>query len=468
MKFRIYGMVLSLFFALGLVFSFGVEASASHGDGTGKVAKEVNPTSEEDVKAFLAHINDYYNQVFTRNTSDDDALTRELIIYGRDIRREGDYKNSEKNLYSMGINARGFVTNHAGYPELLGYEFKPDASGSEVASVIKALIDGSTLTEPKCETYGDQNRVACAQKVESPQGNVTTIAGLHHAKDDTAFSSPNCSEFALTTTPKDVFDAPTDTNLEAYVKGVIDAAQKLTARITAEEVNKVSGGDLLTLTDPTKWPKIFAGVGQRLYDKVACFGSDDAKHENIYAFVMDANPAVSTVLFNGNNFDLNGGNLNLADKQLKGEQNIAKLFNNALGDDRSVGNSAYVSYHWDDPTTPDDNVPNWFEDGVVPGTSCKRSYIKVADLNGQVTTAVAEELGVSVDFAAPFFSDPGLQRPYIFGSGTYPGDDTCAVSSDDDGGCAIAGAGHTVRSTALNLLLAASVLFSVVFLRKRA
>ena len=31
MKFRIHGMVLSLFFALGLVFSFGMEASASHG-----------------------------------------------------------------------------------------------------------------------------------------------------------------------------------------------------------------------------------------------------------------------------------------------------------------------------------------------------------------------------------------------------------------------------------------------------
>ena len=467
MKFRIYGMVLSLFFALGLVFSFGVEASAGHGDGTGKVAKNVDPTSEEDVKAFLVHINDYYTKTFNDNISDQDAQDRELIIYGRAIRQEGDYKNSEKKMYSMGINARGFVTNHAGYPQLLGYKFNPGASDSEVASVIKALIDGSTLfpNEPKCQTYGDDNRVACAQKVIGLQ-NVTTIAGLHHAEKDPAFSLPDCGEFKLTTTPEAVFEDPTDANLEQYVKGVIYASQKLIADITADVIGEFvkGGGNPLDLNDPVKAGPITGSIFQQLFDKLACFGSDDAKHENIYAFIMDANPAVSTVLFNGNNFALNGGNLDLVDKQLKDEQNIAKLFNNALGDDRSVGNSAYVSYHWDDPTTTDDDVANWFEDGVVPGTSCKRSYIEVADLNGQAAAAVAKVIGLPADAIASSF--PAFL--YIFGSGTYPGDDACAFSSDDDGGCAIAGAGHTVRSTALNLLLAASVLFSVVFLRKRA
>ena len=391
-----------------------------------KSPKDVDPTSEEDVKAFLVHINNYYNQVLADNMSDSDALNRELVIYGRNIRREGDYKN--ENMYSMGINARGFVTNHAGYPQLLGYKFNPDAKDSEIASVIKALIAGSTLTEPKCQTYGEENRVACAQKVESPQGDVTTIAGLHHAGNDPAFSLPDCSEFTLETTPKAVFDDPTDTNLEAYVKGIIKAAQKLIADTTAAVFLEVSGGNLLALQDKAKQEQIAAEMGQRLFDKVACFGSKDAKHENIYAFVMDANPAVSTVLFNGNNFDLNGGNLNLADKQLQGEQNIAKLFNNALGDDRSVGNSAYVSYHWDDPTTTDDDVANWFEDGVVPGSSCKRSYIEVADLNGQAAAAVAK----AFDISAELFAGQFTAQPYIFGSGTYPGDDACAVSSDDE------------------------------------
>ena len=42
--------------------------------------------------------------------------------------------------------------------------------------------------------------------------------------------------------------------------------------------------------------------------KAACFGAEPGhfKHENIYAFIMGADLATSTVLFNGNNFDLNG------------------------------------------------------------------------------------------------------------------------------------------------------------------
>ena len=56
----------------------------------------------------------------------------------------------------------------------------------------------------------------------------------------------------------------------------------------------------------------------------------------------------STVFVNGNNFDLNGYNLELVDDQLSGEQNIARLFNQELGDPVN-GASTYVDYHWDDP-----------------------------------------------------------------------------------------------------------------------
>ncbi len=42
------------------------------------------------------------------------------------------------------------------------------------------------------------------------------------------------------------------------------------------------------------------------------------------------------------------------------------------------------------------------------------------------------------------------------------------MMEDDDDGCAIAGAGHTSQGTLLNLFLVASVLISVVFLRRRA
>ena len=216
---------------------------------------------------------------------------------------------------------------------------------------------------PECETYGD-GRVACAVKVDSPSGKVTTIAGLHHAGDDLAFTLPSCEGFALDTTAEEVYNDPTDANLEAYVKGVIKVAQQqMKAATDAQLAEFILGGGnpFVDLIDPTSLAAREFGMGifQRIYDKITCFRSGDLRHENIYAFVMSANPAVSTVLFNGNNFDLNGTNLELEDDTLSGEKNIARLFNNKLGASAN-GDSAYANYHWDDPTTTDDDVPELF------------------------------------------------------------------------------------------------------------
>ncbi len=419
MRFRIYGMVLSLFFALGLVFSFNIEASADHGS-TGIAAGDVDPTVEAQVEAFLDHIIAYYDQVLADNAGDADALNRGVVIYGRDLRREGAYKHSATNMYSMGINERGIVTNHAGYPHLFAHEFDSDAMGSAVASTIQTLINDSAVGMTECEPYGDQGRVACATKVNSPAGDITVIAGLHHAEDDSAFVLPDCAEFMLATNAEAVFNDPSDANLEAYVQDIIGVSQQVVADATVAELQEfLNDGGMLTdlAIDQTLLPALLAGVNARLYDKAACFGSGDFKHENIYAFIMGADLATSTVLFNGNNFDLNGANLELNDNQLSGEQNIARLFDQELGGG-AVGNNAYVDYHWDDPTDPNDDVPNFFETNSVPGTSPKRSYIEVADLNAKTAQAIADLTGFSAALIQSFFEP----TPYIFGSGTYPED----------------------------------------------
>ena len=474
MKFRIYGIALSLFFALGLVFSFGIEASADHGSD-GIAAGDVDPTVEAEVEAFLDHIIDYYDQVVADNVGDDDALNREVTIYGRQIRQEGPYKNSEKNMYSMGINARGIVTNHARYPNLFGYVFDSGASGSAVASTIQTLIAGSGVGMTECEPYGNEGRVACATKVSSPTGDITVIAGLHHADDDSAFDLPNCDEFTITPNAEAVFNDSSEENLVAYVQGVIGVSQQVIADATVAELQAFMGsGRMLTdlAGDPTILPELLMGVNGRLYDKAACFGSGHFKHENIYAFIMGADLATSTVLFNGNNFDLNGANLELDDDSLPGDdKSIAGLFSREL----AGGTSATVHYRWDDPTTDEDDVENFFRDRKVPGTSCKTSYIEVADLNAKTVQAIADLTGFPATLIQSFFEP----TPYIFGSGTYPGEGLCGElpeemmpeemmpESDDDDGCAIAGTGHTSQSTLLNLFLIVSVLFSVVFLRRR-
>ena len=327
----------------------------------------------------------------------------------------------------MGITDNNVITNHARYPELIGYKVDPDA-GTPLADTLKALLDNSAIGTTNCENYG-QNRVACAAKVESDfTVDVTNIAGLHHEVDDAAFVEPDCAGLTLGTTAEDVFNDPSDANLEAYVKDVIGAVQEDAAKITVEEIGKLADlnnlASLTALIDPAMLATILDNATTRIQERLFCFGSGDFKHGNIYVFVMGADLANSTVLVNGNNFDLNGANLELDDDLLSGEKNIARLFNNALGGG-AVGNNTYVDYHWDDPLDPDDDVPNFFENRKVPGTSPKTSYIEVADLNGQLFQAIADassvlDLATITGFLATSTSPAFAPQLYIFGSGTYP------------------------------------------------
>ncbi len=438
----ILSFVLSVFFALGLVFSFGMEASADHGEGGGRVAEDVDSTKKEHVSEFLDNVVGYYEEAYDRHPPDAfNALIREVNIYNRAVRLEGDYKHGE--VYSLSINNRNIVTNHARYPNLFGYEFDPDAMGSDVASTIDALIKGANDAPQgmnHCQTYDQVGRYACARRVNDPYGgHLTFIAGLRHSGDDSAFSPPNCNGFELETSAEYVHEDPTDANLEAYVKGVIEVAQNQFARTVFASANEFPD-----LTGPVRTFDIL----RRAYDQSACYRIGDLKHGNIYTFIMEAEAdpeEPAAVIINGNNFDLNGTNLELNDDKLSGEQNIARLFIQELGN-VEIGSSTYVNYHWDDPTNPNDNVANFLENGKVPGTSCKRSYIEVASITGAVPGA-----------------DPTL---YIFGSGTYPGDDVCEAE-DDDGGCAIAGTGHTYKGALLNLFVMAFVMFPVALLRRR-
>lgn len=465
MKLKTYGVILSLFFALGLVFSFGVEAYGSNGDSTGTTAEDVaaDPGNEEKMRSFVERIANRYNEIrvpLIGNLEENRAaLVRQLTIFARDLRRDsadgGIYKHGD--IYQIGINEDGIVTNHAGHHGLIGYRINLDASDSAVAETLKVLLDPDIEADDPavCQLYENNERVACASKVVSDfTSDVTNIVGLRHEAGDSAFDEPDCSGLELGTTAKNVYDDPTDDNLEAYVKGIIEAIQEDIASISLEEAGKVIDEHSLDPTNPMDLARVAelseAPITTRVQQRLFCFGSEDKgfKHKNIYVFMMDADPAHSTVLFNGNNFDLNGSNLELSDEELDHEdQTIAGLFNRELAkaeEAGGVGSSAYVDYRWDDPIDDNDNPnPNWFEERVVPGTSHKRSYIEVADLYAK-TPSAPEQL-------------------YIFGSGTYPEPE----EDDDDGGCAIAGADNMSQGTLLNLFLTASVLFSVVFLRKR-
>ena len=466
MKFRTYGMILSLLFALGIVFSFGIEASADHPGGTEtKTAADTEITSETDVRAFLDHIIEYYNDSYIAEDSRNEQ-DRKLAVYGRQIREEGTYKDSDANMYSMGINKDGIVTNHPRYPSLYGYEFVSDATGSAVASTIQDLIDASGVDKMECEKYGAENRVACAIEVDSPSGKVTVIAGLHHEENDSAFIFPDCTDL-LPDNYTSAMEVTDKESLKNYVEDVIKISGDLLTKV-GRDLAFGEHRDIFTAAlrpDATEEQRAEAGklTSQRLFQKIACLSNEDPSkgpvlnHGAIYSFITGADPS-ATVLINGNNPALNGLDLQVNDPNPIGgaKANIAELIRDAITDDQGelkLGpeDGAFVEYHWDDPTTDADNNEGWFEKQEVPGNSRKISYVRAADIN---TSGV------------------GPESVYIFGSGIYPmdsgdGGDGDGGDGDGDGGCAIAGAGNTSQATLLNLLLTASVLFSVVFLRRR-
>jgi len=440
MKFKVQGVLLSLLFASGLCFLLNTEAS-------GITAQEVRPSSEDDMREFLSKIVSYYDdgQIVERSREDFGKNVIAYSVFRRQTRVEGPYKHGD--LYSIGINENGYITNHSAYPESFGYKFKPDASNSEVADTIGALINNSSVDTTACEKYGSEDRIACATKRITPFGKVTIIAGLLHKKDDPAIALPSCSEnFNLQTKAVDVYNNPNEENLTAYVKDVIKASQQVLRDIVEELISQYSQQQLIALAnDPVERAALRKKITEKIYDEIACFGTGDLKHRNIYPFIMSPNPPY-TVLLNGNNFDLNGTPLQARDTELKTEdKTISGLFSRALTGGSGapqVGQHATVEYRWDDPENPNDTIPDWFKDGLVPGNSPKTSYIEVVDINALIPQI------------SPFL--------YIFGSGFYP------MVEDDGGGCAIAGVKDTHQSALMNILLTASVLFSFVFLRKRA
>ena len=451
MRFRLYGIALGVFFALGLVFSFGVESSAQ----TIKRADQVTDKKDEmQIREFLSYVVEAFDDINDRDISDAEK-NRELIILGNKFRQDnGEYRNED--LYTLGINGSNSVTNHPGHPELYAYDFDKTSS-STVTDTLNKLIENSGVGVESmvCEEYGQEKRYACAVKVGSPAGLVTVVAGLHHTYDDRPFSLPALCEGLMLDNNATAADVVDEASLKAYVKDVIKESQELVAGI----VNKVIMDEGGPPDTPEKEAAFQIKVTQELYRIAACFGQGDLKHENIYSFIMDTGEK-GTVFLNGNDFGLNGLDLDVTDPQLPGDMKVSTLFRNALtcgsGGAPQKGDYATVYYRWDDPENDNDEPGS--QDGTIPGTSDKTGYIEVADL----------------------FESVGGGQLYIFGSGIYPSGgnpDTpeeryiCAeaeTKTDDDDGCAIAGTGHTPQGALLNLLLTASVLFSVVFLRRRA
>ena len=487
MKFKIHEMFLSLFFALGLCFSFSIQASAhpyersdghiyEHPPGVEDVTAEdvenaAAADKEQYTKDFLLHAATHLNLINEDTNLDEENAqekSREVVIFARNSREPGVFNHGE--TYIIGITERGAITNHGLYQHLYGSRYVDIIDEVETAPV-KVLRDDaghlSSNDDPTCVdyTYDGQDRVACAIKQDTPAGFViTTVAGFHHAEGD--LRRPDCPTFTGSVTAEQVEKADPSMKknlLRDFVKGVIKAYEAVQLEVGAAVFTE----DML---DPRTKEGQSAAIA-RIYEKALCFQEERTlRYGSIYAFIMD--PTEGVAFMSGNDLTRNGLSVNLnnadhMDRPVKyngthEEPNVLKAIHRTLTgttppdtadpNDIEAGDNGFFRYHWVNPTRPETVIDNYLEMGVTPGTALKESYIEVVDI-GQ---------GLS---PAPIL--------YVFGSGIYPegddmtppGDDMMAEGGDD--GCAIAAADNAPQSALLNLFLAASILFSVIFLRKR-
>ncbi|MCY4262365.1 MAG: hypothetical protein OXC97_03495 [Candidatus Dadabacteria bacterium] len=313
----------------------------------------------------------------------------------------GDWKNG--TVYLMAIDEKGTIYTHPHYPGAQNGTLDI-SEGSEAAKLI------AKADEEGCVEYvlNNENRVTCAVKFEHPvwKSELILVGGLHHV-DDVSFDDIECPYFV-----SEII------NEEPYFK------QGVTA-------NKVTDRDTL---------KGFVGEFRKhLTQQVEEVGQTPAKlatirncwrelpwtYKAVYLFIMTED---KLVFFNGNSPALENSTLDVVDGN---GDNVGELIVNALKD-KGEHEGEFVEYLWDDPT---DEVPATNEEGIAPGDVPKLSYV--------------------VSFSDPdFFGGEKL----IIGSGYHP-----QASGDD--GCAIVSTSGNAKGSFLNLFLAASVLFSAVFLK---
>ena len=451
MKFKVHAMFLSLF--LAFAFSFSIEADAHDYRGyTHSADLDINagditdPGNAEDMRKLVLHIAKHTDLIENDETLNELDKARETSILSRQMRERGVFNNGG-DIYLVKItNRKAAVNSHGRYPDLFGWNY--DSSGEPLRTLLSGGVpEFSDGVEPECKEYEDGNRVACAVKQQTVAGLITYIAGFHHLEDDPVIMPPACSSPALKldTTAEDV---ETETDLEKkrdllklYVGGIVNAVQSLFFEKFAE-----LQGEGIDLGSAEGRRELVA----RGLDEAPCFARGDFRHGSVYPFIMEPVQGVSFI--NGLDFNLQGLSVSLEDPnpipddQGNVEKNVLEAFRKTLtegtGDLNNLadGNSGFVKYHWDHPLKEDDQVEDFLERGVVPGTSVKESYIE------------AHRLGTVF---------------YVFGSGIYLDSETGEAETGEGGGCAIASAGNALQNTFLSLFLMASVLFLAAFLPRR-
>ncbi len=483
MKFRTYNIFLYAFFLVAVGFSFQTETFAhdfrgfSHSQDLDidAEAENVGVSDKDSIEKITLHLTKHIAMIHESDLSRTDK-GKELVILAQRTRQPGIFNNGE--VYSVLVNPEGYILNHGVHPQLHfkryfpTYEFK-DRDGSTTGTM-QALLDRSENPAPVCMNYhhDGQDRTLCAggSYVFSAGGPVVFLVGFDHEENDDSLVravNPGCAAnealYTLSVTAKQVNDEQDlqkkEDLLVQYVKAVAEKFKERTRQIALElfaedaSIFQIASG-LVPGTTPEDIKAAEEEISLRSIKTqlrtTSCVISGDFRYGSIYPFSMKVNDG--TVVINGLDVHLFGLSVSLTDPdpvQPDGG-NILGAFRNAVTDGTgnleslAEGNNGFVTYHWDNPETIEDNNEFFLEKGEVPGFSLKKGYIEV------------------INATPPEFAAAGAAPDWeIIGSGIYLDD-----PEDGDDGCSIAATADTSRTTLLNLFLIMSVLFSAVLLRK--
>ena len=380
-------------------------------------AGDVDPTDRESVYNFLLHLRAHFR--------DPPSLNILTALKELSSTEGGDWRND--TTYLMRVNDRirpndgAKVIYHAYYP--VTQDGSLDGS-SVVRNLVK--VANEKPEEGGCVQYdldGTQ-RWACAARFRSvgynPATNAVWIVGFHHDFEEVSFAKNTCPYFIPGTSAIDVKDTKT---LKRFVDEFAEHY-----RMQREIV-----GEGITIVQRHCWRVL------------------PWKYGSIYLFMV-SHPS-NRVIFNANSPLIEGRNIYAEDENgcvvteeidrvVAGEEKQCKSLGYLNEDDKK---EAFFEYLWDNPDVEGDEIDIYTEcpNGPLtctPGRSHKVSYVTTIE------------------------SSHGEGETRVVGSGFYP---ATQESRDGGDGCAIAGAGHIVQGSVLNLFLIISVLFSAVWARTR-
>lgn len=493
MKFKLRGMVFSVLFALGLVFSsisaFAHDAITGPHDGPATTASEAAAGDADDMKNFLQHVLSHLNDnsylsfsEFRLALNEDGGVFRsgslyvilldpedgQVLIHGADKsvedRRLLSSKDTEIEDLKMLIEEAKADTNREG---VCG-EYTKDG---ETRTSCAVLQTGRLLSnELNALIVGYDVRGTDLRELEFEELPGSDIPPLAVSADQVETAGDlEAQKEALRDFVHSAIDAY---YIDFLIKGSCDFSGVSgfgtfdLAQLSRDQIKDLipriasfAGGQasVLSLCNVLK---------ASLYRPVMRSEEGDWKSGSVYVFAMDSDIDVQRVLFNGLDSQLEDKNLKLSDN---GGRDVGKLI---IDEVRMAekGEGVFVEYCWDDPDYEGDEVRDENGNpipGKAPGKSYKLSY--VVD---------------SLDYIG-LPPPPGAPK-YIFGSGIYPKEgegnllDGCEFSragveeppdmvedAADGGGCAIVGTGDTPQGTVLNLFLMASVLFLAVSFGRR-